>query len=261
MPRIVPPDLEHESRRLVRTIVLVLGVLLAGAAALALAAGAFKVSDLVGFGIWGGVGVCAAAAIAGLIVWVTSTRAERKKSTLATPRGRKPTGRVVPLPGRLADALEGRPSRPASGSSARLGDSPPGAFGISVSTTGAAGGKSGRTAGSAGALGGPRASDPFSAAPDDPDRPDTRAVTWPPRAAIADAGGGLDVGDVGSGLGTGVSAVDGSRANDRAVYYAALGAGELDQAATVLARLRAAGESPVWCDNAQRRIEHLRRRG
>jgi hypothetical protein len=203
MSRIVPPDLENESRRLVRTVGLVLGVLVAGAAVIALAAGAFKVSDLVGFGIWGGVGVCVAAAIAGIVVWITSTRADRRRSAIATPRGRKPTGRVVALPGRLADALEGRtPRSPAVGTSTKPGlGSPSGPAGIGSSGAGLPG----------------------------------------IQAAGAGAGDG--------------------RSNDRAVYYQALGSGDLDQAMTVLARLRAGGENPIWCDNAQRRIEHLRRRG
>ena len=48
--------------------------------------------------------------------------------------------------------------------------------------------------------------------------------------------------------------------NDRDAYYRALEGGELDAAARIVTRLRATGENPQWCDNAERRIAHLRHR-
>ena len=41
-------------------------------------------------------------------------------------------------------------------------------------------------------------------------------------------------------------------------YYDAIEAKDVARARQVLAGLREQGEDPVWCDNAQRRIDHLR---
>lgn len=191
MPTLVPPELGGEARRYLHTAGLILGVLLFGVLALALIAGAFKVSDMVGFGIWGGVGVVVLGVLGGVVAWVRSRSAARSTPVprgASSPDRRTPTGRVVALPKRLSDALDGTP-------------------GTSGTRT-------------------------------------TKDQAWSPPAR-ANAAGAMDTAGASGG---------------RVAYYQALETGDLAAAAAVLARLRAAGENPAWCDNADRRLEHLRRR-